>query len=180
MKKQKKCASKNARGFTLVELTVAMFVLTVGVLGGMIMILLGMTRDNTSRLDTTATNAAQAVLEAISAVPANVDTPLPVTDCANNTFTVTTAGATGNGTGATLLANGDVDFQSATVTNYQINYTVCNSNGLQTVYDVRWHVTTLPSGAKLVIVAAGHPTSYNRSHAMAYIAPVSLRTIVGM
>jgi hypothetical protein len=31
-----------------------------------------------------------------------------------------------------------------------------------------------------VIVAAGHPTSYNRSHAMAYIAPVSLRTIVGM
>jgi prepilin-type N-terminal cleavage/methylation domain-containing protein len=180
MKNQKKCASKNARGFTLVELTVAMFVLTVGVLGGMIMILLGMTRDNTSRLDTTATNAAQAVLEAISAVPANIDTPLPVTDCANNTFTVTTAGATGNGTGATLLANGDVDFQSAAVTNYQINYTVCNTNGLQTVYDVRWHITTLPSGAKLVIVAAGHPTSYNRSHAMAYIAPISLRTIVGM
>jgi hypothetical protein len=93
---------------------------------------------------------------------------------------VTTAGATGNGTGATLLANGDVDFQSAAVTNYQINYTVCNTNGLQTVYDVRWHITTLPSGAKLVIVAAGHPTSYNRSHAMAYIAPISLRTIVGM
>ena len=37
-----------------------------------------------------------------------------------------------------------------------------------------------PAGAKLVIVAAGHPTSYNQSHAMAYIAPVSLRTIVGM
>jgi prepilin-type N-terminal cleavage/methylation domain-containing protein len=179
MKKQKECTLENARGFTLVELTVAMFVLTIGVLGGMIMILLGMTRDNTSRLDTTATNAAQAVLEAISAVPANIDAALPVTDCANNTFTVTTVGTTGNGSGATLL-NGDVDFQSAAITNYQINYTVCGTNGLQTVYDVRWHITKLASGGKLVIVAAGHPTSYNRSRAMAYIAPVSLRTIVGM
>ena len=64
MKQQDKHIRKNARGFTLVELTVAMFVLTVGVLGGMIMIVLGMTRDNTNRMDTTATNAAQAVLEA--------------------------------------------------------------------------------------------------------------------
>jgi len=45
---------------------------------------------------------------------------------------------------------------------------------------VRWHITTLPGGGKLVIVAAGHPTIYNKSHAMAYIAPVTLRTIVGL
>ena len=182
MKQQNKRSRKNARGFTLVELTVAMFVLAVGVLGGMIMILLGMTRDNTNRMDTTATNAAQAVLEAISAVPANIDATLPLTDCANNSFSVTTAGATGAGNGATLNSNGngEIDFTHAAVTNYQINYTVCNSNGLQTAYDVRWHITTLPNGAKLVTVAAGHPTSYNQSHAIAYIAPVSLRTIVGM
>ena len=182
MKQEIKRSRKNTSGFTLVELTVAMFVLTVGVLGGMIMIVLGMTRDNTNRMDTTATNAAQAVLEAISAVPANVDVNLQLTDCANVTSSVTTAGGTGNGTGATLNANGngEVDFAQAAVANYQINYTVCNSNGLQTAYDVRWHITTLPSGAKLVIVAAGHATSYNKSHAMAYIAPVSLRTIVGM
>jgi prepilin-type N-terminal cleavage/methylation domain-containing protein len=182
MKQQIKRSRKNTSGFTLVELTVAMFVLTVGVLGGMIMIVLGMTRDNTNRMDTTATNAAQAVLEAISAVPANVDVNLQLTDCANVTSSVTTAGATGNGTGATLNpnGNGDVDFTQATVANYAISYTVCNANGQRTAYDVRWHITTLPNGAKLVVVAAGHPTSYNRSHAMAYIAPVSLRTIVGM
>jgi prepilin-type N-terminal cleavage/methylation domain-containing protein len=182
MKQQNKRSRKNPSGFTLVELTVAMFVLTVGVLGGMIMIVLGMTRDNTNRMDTTATNAAQAVLEAISAVPANIDTILQVTDCANVTSSVTTAGATGGGTGAALNANGngEVDFTQAAVANYQINYTVCNTNGQRTAYDVRWHITTLPTGAKLVTVAAGHPTSYNRSHAMAYIAPVSLRTIVGM
>src|SRR3954469_2764244 len=119
MKHINKNSRKSAKGFTLVELLLAMVVLTIGVLGGMIMIVLGMTRDNTNRMDTTATNAAQAVLEAISAVPANVDVNLQVTDCANNTSTVTTAGATGNGTGATLNSNGngDVDFTQATVAN---------------------------------------------------------------
>ena len=180
MKHINKNSRKNEKGFTLVELLLSMVVLTIGVLGGLVMILMGMTRDNTSRMDTTATNAAHAVLEAISAVPANNNATLLLTDCAGNNFSVTTAGATGTGLGATLSAKGDVDFTVAAVANYQINYTVCNSNGLQTAYDVRWHVTTLPTGAKLVVVAAGHPTSYNKSHAMAYIAPVSLRTIVGM
>ena len=46
----------------------------------MIMIVLGMTRDNTNRMDTTATNAAQAVMEQIAAVPANIDAP-QLTDC---------------------------------------------------------------------------------------------------
>jgi len=97
MKYTNKNARKNTKGFTLVELLLAMVVLTIGVLGGMVMILLGMTRDNTSRMDTTATNAAQAVLEAISAVPANNNATLPLTDCAGNNFSVTTAGATGAG-----------------------------------------------------------------------------------
>ena len=179
MKPQDKRKYKNARGFTLVELTVAMFVLTVGVLGGMIMIVLGMTRDNTNRMDTTATNAAQAVMEQIAAVPANNDGPLTVTDCVPTNLTVTTAGNAG-GLGATLTANGDVDFTQPAVASYQINYTVCGTNGLRTTYDVRWRIVTLADGGKLVIVAAGHPTIYNKSHAMAYITPVTLRTIVGL
>ena len=179
MKQNKKFGRKNVKGFTLIELTVAMFVLTVGVLGGMVMILLGMTRDNTNRMDTTATNAAQAVLEVMAAVPANATPPLTVTDCLNNVLPLTTAGSAG-GTGATLAPNGDVDFTQPAVANYQINYTVCGTNGLTVAYDVRWRITTLPSGGKLVIVAAGHPFTDNKSHAMAYIAPVMLRTIVGL
>jgi len=97
MKQPKKCGPKSTRGFTLVELTVAMFVLTVGVLGGMIMIVLGMTRDNTNRMDTTATNAAQAVLEQIAAVPASTSPTLTVTDCVPSTHFVTTAGTAGLG-----------------------------------------------------------------------------------
>jgi prepilin-type N-terminal cleavage/methylation domain-containing protein len=170
----------NSKGFTLVELMVAMFVLAIGVLGGMIMIILGMSRDNTNRMDTTATNAAQAVLEQIAAVPANVDTTVLVTDCVPTAHSITTVGSAG-GTGATLLTDGsgNVDFSAAPVANYQTPFTVCGTNGLQITYDVRWRITTLPSGGKLVIVAAGHPSTDNKSRAMAYIPPVTLRTIVG-
>lgn len=179
MKQNKKFGHKNVKGFTLVELIVAMFVLTVGVLGGMVMILLGMTRDNTNRMDTTATNAAQAVLEVMAAVPANSTPPLSVTDCTNTARALTTVGSAG-GTGATLAPNGDVDFTQLAVVGYNIPFRVCGTNGLTITYDVRWRITTLPSGGKLVIVAAGHPFTDNKSHAMAYIAPVTLRTIVGL
>jgi prepilin-type N-terminal cleavage/methylation domain-containing protein len=179
MKQNKKFGRKNVKGFTLVELMVAMVVLTIGVLGGMVMIMMGMTRDNSNRMDTTATNAAQAVLEVIAAVPANSTPPLSVTDCTNTARALTTVGSAG-GTGATLTANGDVDFTQPAVAGYNIPFAVCGTNGLTITYDVRWRITTLPSGGKLVIVAAGHPATDNKSHAMAYIAPVTLRTIVGL
>ncbi|HET9838773.1 MAG TPA: prepilin-type N-terminal cleavage/methylation domain-containing protein [Candidatus Angelobacter sp.] len=181
MRQKKRFARANSKGFTLVELMVAMFVLAVGVLGGMVMIILGMTRDNTNRMDTTATNAAQAVMEQIAAVPANVDTNVVVTDCVPTARTVTTTGSTG-GSGATLMSDGsgNVDFSAAPVANYQTSFTVCGNNGLQITYDVRWRITKLPSGGKLVIVAAGHPSTDNKTRAMAYIPPVTLRTIVGL
>lgn len=179
MKQHKKFGRKNVKGFTLVELIVAMFVLTIGVLGGMVMILLGMTRDNTNRMDTTATNAAQAVLEQIAAVPANSSPTLTLTDCLGKAHSITTLGNAG-GIGAALTANGDVDFGQAAVANYSMSYTVCGSNGLSVAYDVRWRITTLSNGGKLIVVSAGHPTTDNKSHAMAYITPVTLRTIVGL
>ena len=99
MKRNRKFGRKNSQGFTLVELTVAMFILAVGVLGGMLMIIMGMTRDNTNRMDTTATNAAQSVMEQIAAVPANQNTNVFVTDCVPTAHTVTTAGSPGGSGG---------------------------------------------------------------------------------
>jgi prepilin-type N-terminal cleavage/methylation domain-containing protein len=172
---------RKSKGFSLVELMVAMFVLAVGVLGGMVMIIVGMTRDNSNRVDTTATNAAQAVLEEIAGVPANQGPTLTVTDCANNPLSIATAGSGSPGSGAPLLANGDIDFTQGAVVGYQMNYTVCGNNGLQTVYDVRWHVTMVGPGStgKLVVVSARQPFVAGQK-GMAFIAPVTLRTIVGM
>ena len=177
--------NQKAAGFSLVELTVAMFVLAVGVLGGMMMIILGMSRNNTNRVDTTATNIAQTVLEEISAAPPNVNKSLIITDCvqtdpATSTLQINTAPG-----GATVL-NGNIDFSAESAATlqgngYQMNYTVCGTNGVQTVYDVRWRVD-LVGGAnwsKLVTVSARQPFIASQ-HGISFLAPVTLRTIVGM
>jgi type II secretory pathway pseudopilin PulG len=72
---------KSSKGFTLIEMTVAMMVLITAVLGGMLMILMGVTRNNTNRVDTTATNVAQAVIEQVSGAPTNSNPVLTMTDC---------------------------------------------------------------------------------------------------
>ncbi|HWG49709.1 MAG TPA: hypothetical protein VN669_08450 [Candidatus Acidoferrales bacterium] len=176
---------KRAGGFGLIELTLAMFVMAVGVLGGMMMIIMGMSRNNTNRVDTTATNIAQTVMEEISAAPPNVNKTLTITDCvqtnpATSTLQINTAPG-----GATVL-NGNINFSadSATTLNasgYQMNYTVCGTNGLRAVYDVRWRVD-LVGGAnwsKLVTVSARQPFIASQ-RGISFLAPVTLRTMVGM
>src|SRR5262245_66306434 len=181
MKNCKKSGAGKNEGFSLVELILAMFVLTVGVLGGMLMILMGMTRDNSNRIDTTATNAAQAVLEEIAGVPANISPNLPVTDCVGNASTITTAGAGAPGLGAPLKANGDIDFTQPVVPGYQMNYAVCGSDAtVRAVYDVRWNITQIAGGTgKPVVVSARQPFVAGQA-GIGMIRPVTLRTIVGM
>ena len=178
MKKINQFAEGEA-GFGLMELMVAMFVLAVGLLGGMMMVLIGMSRNHTSRVDTTATNVAQTVLEQISGAPANTNPTLTVTDCLLNTLNINTAPG-----GATLKTNGDVDFNANTAAalnanSYQMNYTMCGNNGLQTNYDVRWNVQALGTWGKLVTVSARQPFVASQS-GISFIAPVTLRTIVSM
>lgn len=182
MTRNGKRKSDKSRGFSLVELMLAMFVLVVGVLGGMVMIIMGMTRDNTNRVDTTATNAAQAVLEEIAGAPANTNPTLTVTDCLGNSLPINTGGSASPGSGAPLQTNGDIDFSQGAVPGYQMNYTVCGSaNSVRTVYDVRWHVTLVGpnNSGKLVVVSARQPFVAN-SKGIGFITPVTLRTIVGM
>lgn len=177
---------QKTQGFSLVELTVAMFVLTVGVLGGMTMIIMGMTRNNTNRVDTTATNVAQTVMEEIAGMPANSTAPLTVTDCTNANLTINTSPGAG-AAGAPLLPpnNIDIDFSQPAVPGYQMTYVVCgngaNGNGLQTAYDVRWRIVSVGTGnlGKLVIVSARQPF-VGQSRGLGSITPVTLRTIVGM
>jgi len=181
MSKQKIQKSGNTGGFTLVELTVAMAVLISGVLGGMLMILMGVTRDNSNRVDTTATNVAQTVLEQISGAPTNQNPTLVITDCVPTNLNINTAPG-----GAKLQANGDVDFVAETAASlnangYQMNFTVCGSNGLQTVYDVRWNIQAVGAGGwgKLVTVSARQPFTATQA-GIGFIRPVTLRTIVSM
>lgn len=168
------------RGFGLMELMIAIFVLAVGLLGGMMMVIMGMSRDNSNRVDTTATNVAQTVLEQIAGAPANSNPILTVTDCLpNNPLNINTAPG-----GAGLKANGDVDFSANTAASlnansYQMTYTLCGTNGLQTPYDVRWNVQALGGWGKLITVSARQPFVASQN-GISFIAPVTLRTIVSM
>jgi len=167
------------RGFGLMELMVAIFVLAVGLLGGMMMVIMGMSRDNSNRVDTTATNVAQTVLEQIAGAPPNSNPTLTVTDCIPNTLNINTAPG-----GAGLKANGDVDFSANTAASlnansYQMTYTLCGTNGLQTQYDVRWNIQAMGTWGKLVTVSARQPFVASQT-GISFIAPVTLRTIVSM
>jgi Tfp pilus assembly protein PilV len=180
MKRSNAMKKKDAGGFGLMELMVAIFVLAVGLLGGMMMVVMGMSRDNSNRVDTTATNVAQTVLEQIAGAPANSNPTLTVTDClANNIMNINTAPG-----GAGLKANGDVDFSANTAASlnansYQMTYTLCGTNGLQTPYDVRWNIQALGGWGKLVTVSARQPFVASQT-GISFIAPVTLRTIVSM
>lgn len=186
MSRKRQKDDKGGAGFTLVELMIAMLVLVVGVLGGMMMVIMGMTRNNSNRVDTTATNVAQTVLEDIAGTPTNTNPTLTVTDCLQTSAATSLLKINTAPGGAGLKANGDVDFSANTAAalnanNYQMNYTVCGNNGLQTTYDVRWNIQVIGAGGwgKLVTVSARQPFTATTT-GIGFIPPVTLRTVVSM
>ena len=156
----------------------SLFILTFGILAAMTMVIVGVSRNGSNRFDTTATNVAQTVLEEISGTAPTANPTLTVKDCTGTSLQINTAAG-----GANLLSNGYIDFTQATTTlnanNYQMNYTVCGSNGQQVKYDVRWRVQSMGTYGKLVTVSA-QQQFVNTTKGIAYLPPVTLRTIVGM
>ena len=178
MKTSRRTRHQANQGFSLIELMFALFILTFGILAAMTMVIVGVSRNGSNRFDTTATNVAQTVLEEISGTPPNTNPTLTVTDCTGTSLQInTTAG------GANLLSNGYIDFTQATTTlsanHYQMNYTVCGTNGQQVVYDVRWKVQSMGTYGKLVTVSA-QQQFVNSTRGIAFLPPVTLRTVVGM
>jgi len=170
------------RGFSLIELMLAMVVMVTAVLGGMMMVSIGMLRNNSNKIDTAGTNVAQTVLEAVASAGPNTNTTLSVTDClqtnpATSTLHINTAAG-----GASLLSTGDIDFSqnpSGLAGNYQMNYTVCGTNGLVLTYDVRWNISAVTGFGKLVTASAQQQFVAN-GKGIALLRPITLRTIVGM
>lgn len=178
MKLRRRTRHTANEGFSLIELLFALFILTFGILAAMTMVIVGVSRNGSNRFDTTATNVAQTVLEEISGTAPTANPTLTVTDCTGTNLQISTAAG-----GANLLSNGYIDFTQAAATlnanNYQMNYTVCGSNGQQVKYDVRWNVQSLGTYGKLVTVSA-QQQFVNSTRGIAYLPPVTLRTIVGM
>lgn len=169
-------------GFSLIELMIAMVVLTVGLVGGAAVISVAIANNGRSRFDTTATALAESTMERIVAIPMRAQGAAATTatsDCTGTTFQINTVLG-----GAPLITSGpfagNVDFQQAAVPNYSMLYSVCSPGG-NASYDVRWRIDNGPTPfTQLVTVSArsiaqpGNGAATNR-----FALPVRLRTIRG-
>jgi len=174
----------------LLELLIAMVVLTIGLGGLLVLLMASMYTNSNARTDTTSTMLAEHVIEQISSQQANSITPLAVSDCAGGSWAVQTVGAavgagnsgTNGGNGATLTANGTIDWTqsySSVPGGYAMRYIGCGANGSQAVYDVRWNVVSMGSYSRMILISA-RPTNSGAVGGLRYIVPVNLRTIGGM
>lgn len=179
---------KAERGMSLIELMIAMLVLAIGLAGITILLTTAMASNNRNSRDTTATLLAQTVIEQISAQHVYADdatTPITITDCANNNWTVASApGAAGTGAGASLTANGTIDFTQSYANipaNYAMQYVDCSTaGGIPTTYEVRWNVMSVSTNTtSRLIIAAARPqaSKVKQLGGLFYALPVNLRSI---
>ena len=181
---------ESQRGVTLIELMIAMLVLSVGLGALFTLISVALASNNKNSKDTSATLLAQMVIEQISSQHPNSTATITVTDCANNSWTVATAaGAAPNGTGANLITSssslsyGGIDQTQALSgipSGYAMQYVDCSNNG-PTTYDVRWNVMSVDSNYTRLITASARPINANVNDlgGQFFALPVTLRAIAG-
>jgi type IV pilus modification protein PilV len=176
------------QGSTLIELMIAMLVLAIGFGGVTTLLITAIASNNRNSKDTTATLLAQKVIEEISAQNVYNDTAVTVTDCANNAYSFATdPGAFPTGTGASLKADGTIDFTQSYANvpaGYAMRYVDCaNQGGAQTTYDVRWNVMTISATntTSRLITAAARPlaSNVNQLGGFYFALPVTLRGVGG-
>jgi prepilin-type N-terminal cleavage/methylation domain-containing protein len=168
-----------SRGFSLLELSIAMAVLLVGLLGGIVVISMASVNNGRSRFHTNAATMAQSALERILAIPQSATgtaAQSKIMDCAGNTFTIETAvGGSDIITGGGAFS-GSIDFSKPPVPFYSMSYAMCSSAG-GGIYDVRWRVDPGPTPSTQVITVGAR--TVNASGAAMLALPYTLRHLRG-
>lgn len=180
----KKAGTKHRRdeaGMSLAELMVAMVVLTIGVLGGMALVVTAIGDNGRNRQASNATVVAQMVTEKIISVPANTSPTLTINDCTGTASSINTAGSAG-GAGATLLSTGTVDFSqtlggAGAPVGYYMAFTDCGTSQRQATYDIRWRIQTISPYVKLITVSTRLRNAGNDQKVFAL--PVTIRSMTG-
>lgn len=195
---KKSCQS----GMTLIELMIAMFVLTVGLLGSMVLITSGMQTNTRSRTDTTGAVLNQQVIEEFATLKNYPKTgTVKIWDCTigNNTTDYHLASlveaASPNGAGAALDSQGNIDWTQAaptlansTTTGYAMRYTTCSGD----IYEVRWNVmqvgnntasvntriSLLTVSSRQIAAMSADTTAGARNNGILYARPTTVRTLI--
>lgn len=189
LQKLRQRSKQGQRGFSLIELLIAMLVLTVGMLGGMVILTVAIASNAQAKFDSSAVALAQSTMDKILAISEAAAVTTNLTDCNGNLHAVNTA----NGGAPTVTLNGiangtqAIDFTQAPVAGYSMRYTLCAAGGAgytgnPQVYDVRWNVSAGPTPTtQLILVAAKNASeSGNGGGQSRYFAvPVTLRALRG-
>ena len=180
------------RGFSVIELLIAMFVLTVGMLGGAAVISVAIASNANAKLDTGAVALAQSTMDriiVISQSASGTQLNTNMTDCNGTVHAVNTAVGGAATTTISGLSNGTqvIDFTAAPVAGYQMLYTLCGAGGAgylgnPQTFDVRWNVSAGPTQTtQLILVAAKNVTESGNglSQAKYFSVPITLRALRG-
>lgn len=192
------------RGVSIIELLIAMTVLTVGLLGSMIMLLMGMQSNSRSKTDTTAVILNQEILEKFATLQKY---PKPggsinIYDCSTsagpsgNYVQASIASAASPGAGATLYTTAtapttsqvnDINWTVAAPTQatsatagYMMKYTTCSGD----VYQVEWNILKIDSRLTMLTVSTRETadisaTSNNAGNrALLYAPPTTLHALI--
>ena len=155
-------------GVTMIELMIAGAVMVVGFMGLMILITTAIASNNRNRLDSTGTMLTQAVMEQIKStiIGSGAST---LSDCAGTTWNIDAAA------GGAPLSGATIDYSSAQVTNYSMNYVVC-SGTQQTIYDVRWNITAVGGN---YLITVGSKMKGQGTNLKYFALPVTMRAMLG-
>ncbi|PYX97547.1 MAG: hypothetical protein DMG71_02735 [Acidobacteria bacterium] len=182
-----------AAGVSIIELMIALTVLAIAMLGSMVMVLIGMQTDSSSKTDTTATILDQEIIEKYATLK-NYPKPLTVNiwDCALN-------GGNANlhladlGSGALPAGNGAVVYQASppAPTPAQVGEVDWTSpapvfaTAVTPGYDeVRWNIAQLSPVRSLLTVSARPRAAQiitaggSQNRAILFARPVTLRTMI--
>ena len=169
------------RGFSLIELMIAMGVMAVGLLGGIGVIIMSTANNGRSKLHSTATTMASSVMEKILAIPKSATgtaAQTKITDCAGNVFTIETSQGGSQTIGSGPFAE-SIDISKPPLTNYSMRYIMCSTGGAF-AYDVRWRVDAGPTTATQLITVSAKPGSGNQAVPTAqFMLPSTLRQLRG-
>jgi type IV pilus modification protein PilV len=171
-------------GFTLIELMIAMVVLTVGLLALMGLLATAIRSNGRNKVDSTATMLAQTVLEQINSSMLDYSDDDPsVTDDSGTEWHIYTSADAG---AALRTSDGYIDFTEASPpAGYHMKYVIKSidpNSGAESkaTYDVRWRIQTVTEGTYLITVGAvlaGAPAPTRDLRMFAF--PSNLKLLVG-
>jgi len=163
-------------GMTMIELLIAGVVMVVGFLGVIGLILTAIASNHRSKVDSTATMVAEAVLDQLNSTANNGTGTATLTDCSNTGHAINTAA------GGSALTGPDIDFsQASPPSGYHMDYVVCMGN-IQATYDVRWRLDPVTASGSTYLVTVGahmkNTGSATTTNLRFFALPVTLRSFI--